>query len=158
VTAPSADLPIDPSIAPVSLSKPSAAAAEALEICQVLDLHGVQKVAGMGRIEDARDAVHYAALTGREPEIMGDDPAWVITFKGELPMPEHGAEVFRIPRLVPKGRLEDVKMIRGPSYTIVFGDPGHTRESLWTDATKGSMNLGDFRSTTRPLIRARAAW
>jgi hypothetical protein len=79
-------VPVDQSIEPVSLSNPSLDAAEALEICHVLDLHGVEKVSGMGRIEDAQ-AVLYAALTGKEPEIDTDAPAWLITFRGEVPMP-----------------------------------------------------------------------
>lgn len=79
--------PIDTSIEPVSLSKPSAEAAEALRICQVLEYHGADKVGGMGRIPHARDAIHYAPLTGKEPEIDTDDPTWLITFRGELQMP-----------------------------------------------------------------------
>ncbi len=81
-------VPVDPSIDPVSLSKPSADAAEALRICQVVDVHGVEKVTGMGRIDHARDAIRYAPLTGREPELATDEPAWMITFGGELPMPK----------------------------------------------------------------------
>ncbi len=98
--------PIDRSIEPVSLSKPSAEAAEALRICQVLEYHGADKVGGMGRIPHARDAIHYAPLTGKEPEIDTDDPAWLITFRGELQMP----------------RLQEVWI--DPTCVVVGGDGG----------------------------------
>lgn len=97
--SPTTDLPVDPSLKAVSLSKPSAGAAEALEICQVLDLYGADKVSGMAMISHARDVVHYAAFTGREPEISLDDPAWVVTFRGSLPQPMLG-EVWIDPTCV----------------------------------------------------------
>lgn len=78
---------MDASIAPVSVSDPSAEAAEALRLCQVLDNYGSAKISGMGKIAHARDAVRYAAFTGLEPEIKTDAPAWLVTFKGELAMP-----------------------------------------------------------------------
>lgn len=84
------DLPVDASIEPVSLSDPSSEAADALRICQVADNIGADMVSGMGRIDHARDAVRYASLTGVEPEIQTDAPAWIVTFKGEVPMPMSG--------------------------------------------------------------------
>lgn len=83
-------LPIDPSVEPVALSALSPEAASVLQICQVLDNIGTDRVAGMGKIDHARDAVHYAWLTGLEPEIQTDAPAWVVAFKGEVPMPMSG--------------------------------------------------------------------
>jgi hypothetical protein len=77
------------SIEPVSLSNPSPEAAAALRICQV-DTIGPDMVSGMGRIPEARDAVRYVPLTGLEPEIQTDAPAWIVTFNGEVPMPKSG--------------------------------------------------------------------
>ena len=95
-------LPVDPSIEPVSLSDPSSEAADALRVCQVLDNIGADKVSGMGRISHARDAVRYAPLTGVEPEIQTDAPAWLVTFKGEVPMPMSG-EIWIDPTCVVVG-------------------------------------------------------
>jgi hypothetical protein len=85
-----AELPIDASIAAVSLSDPSPEAADALRICQVTENLGPDLVSGMGRIDHAREVVRYAPLTGLEPEIKTDAPAWIVTFKGEVPMPMTG--------------------------------------------------------------------
>lgn len=51
---------------------------------------GPDLVSGMGRIDHARDAARYAPLTGLEPEIKTDAPAWIVTFKGDVPMPMTG--------------------------------------------------------------------
>jgi hypothetical protein len=83
-------LPVDTSIEPVSLSHPSPEAAEALRICQVNEGIGADQVSGMGRIPHARDAFRYVPLTGLEPEIQTDAPAWIVTFTGEVPMPKSG--------------------------------------------------------------------
>jgi hypothetical protein len=83
-------LPVDPSIEPVSLAHPSPESAEALRICQVNEGIGADQVSGMGRIDHARNAIRYVPLTGREPEIQTDAPAWIVTFTGEVPMPKSG--------------------------------------------------------------------
>lgn len=85
-------LPVDPSIEPVSLSNPSAEAARALRFCGVGSTVAFGQVSGMGRIHHARDAVLYVPLTGRGPEIASAAPAWIITFRGMLPMPKSGEE------------------------------------------------------------------
>ena len=72
------------------MSDPSSEATDALRICQVLDNIGADKVSGMGEIGHARDAVRYVWLTGAEPEIQSDAPAWIVTFRGEVPMPMSG--------------------------------------------------------------------
>lgn len=87
---PLTERPVDPSVEPVSLTHPSSEAADALQICQISDTIGANLVSGMGRINHARDAVRYAWLTGVEPEIQTDAPAWIATFKGEVPMPMNG--------------------------------------------------------------------
>lgn len=89
------------SVEPVSLSHPSPEAADALRICQV-DTIGADKVSGMGRIPAARDAVRYVPLTGLEPEIQTDDPAWIVSFHGEVPMPKSG-EVWIDPTCIVVG-------------------------------------------------------
>jgi hypothetical protein len=96
---PVTELPVDASIEPVSLSDPSSEAADALRICQVGDTIGSEMVSGMGRIDHARDAVRYVSLTGLEPEIQTDAPAWIVTFKGEVPMPKSG-EIWADPTCI----------------------------------------------------------
>lgn len=56
----------------------------ALELCGLLDY--MDYVAGIGRIDRARDAVKYAPFYGTEPDLRTDAPAWVITTKGEVPL------------------------------------------------------------------------
>jgi hypothetical protein len=52
--------------------------------CQ-LDFIGFDKVAGMGQIPAASRARDYAPLTGLEPELQVDQPAWMVQFAGEVP-------------------------------------------------------------------------
>jgi hypothetical protein len=88
-SAPSAgsSFAVDSRVEPISLANPPAAAATAFEICRVGDWvarYGPEVISGAGRIDRARDAVRYVPLTGREPEIQTDDPAWIIQFRGEI--------------------------------------------------------------------------
>lgn len=86
----------------VSASKPSAGAADALAKCQVGSTISLDRVQGMELISPAREAPRYVALTGREPEIQSDEPAWVIQFRGEIPMPANG-EIWTDPVCVVTG-------------------------------------------------------
>jgi hypothetical protein len=82
-----AAVPVDTTIDPVSLSRPPADAERALELCRVrdwVDRNGADVIAGMGKIEHAKDAVHYARLTGLEPELQSDRPAWIVQFRGDI--------------------------------------------------------------------------
>jgi hypothetical protein len=87
--SPSKPRSVDTTIEAVSASHPSASAAEALESCGITGEYGVgtDKVAGMGHLERARDAPRYVNLTGKEPEIQVDKPAWVIQLQGEVVLP-----------------------------------------------------------------------
>jgi hypothetical protein len=71
---------------PVSISNPSQGAKDALAKCHIGDQFSIEQVAGMGQVPSAKDLFHYVPLTGREPEFQADVPAWVIQFRGELPM------------------------------------------------------------------------
>lgn len=80
-------LPVDADIAPISLANPPADAARAFELCRIhdwVDRKGPEVIAGIGRIDRAREAVHYARLTGLEPEIQSESPAWMAQFRGEI--------------------------------------------------------------------------
>lgn len=90
---PSSALPVDPAIDPISRSSPSAEAEAAMEACNVAGI-GIDAISGMGLLDAATHARTYAPLTGREPELMNDSPAWMIQFKGEVPMPLHQYEVW----------------------------------------------------------------
>jgi hypothetical protein len=73
-------------LAPVSISKPSPGAKDAFAKCHVGDQYAMEQVAAMAQVPSARDLFHYVPLTGREPEFKSDSPAWVIQFRGDIPM------------------------------------------------------------------------
>jgi hypothetical protein len=79
-TSPTGDL------SPVSISNPSRGAKDAFAKCHIGDQFSVEQVAGMGQVPSTKDLFHYVPLTGREPEFKTDVPAWVIQFRGDLPM------------------------------------------------------------------------
>jgi hypothetical protein len=56
-----------------------------MDLCGVKG-YGIGTVGGMGLIPDARRVPDYVPLSGREPELAVDKPAWVIAFKGWLTM------------------------------------------------------------------------
>lgn len=54
--------------------------------CHIGDQYSIDQIAGMGQVPSTKDLFHYVPLTGREPELAADDPAWVIQFHGDIPM------------------------------------------------------------------------
>jgi hypothetical protein len=81
---------VDASIAAISLSEPPADAARAFELCLVNEwvaASGSDVIAGLGHIEHATDAIHYARLTGRDPELKSGSGAWMVQYKGDIRMP-----------------------------------------------------------------------
>ncbi len=76
--------PVDESLEPVSLRNPSAEVVDILQKCGAGDPATQAKIVGMALIPSARDAPDYVALTGVEPEIQTDSPAWVIEFRGDV--------------------------------------------------------------------------
>lgn len=72
-------------IAPVSRSNPTSEQAEIIQLC-LNEIIAIEQVDRMGLVPSARDLPRYVPLTGREPQIQTDAPAWVIQFKGEIPM------------------------------------------------------------------------
>lgn len=83
----------------VSVSHPSVEAADAMAKCQIGDTIPIDEVIGMGEIAAAKDIVHYVPLTGREPQLREDGPAWIIQIHGDLSMPLSG-EVWTDPTCV----------------------------------------------------------
>lgn len=86
---PTAESPGTRLIVPISLSQPPADAARAFEICAIrgwVDRDGIDVIAGIGRIDHAYDAARYVRLTGREPELQSDQPAWIVQFRGQIRM------------------------------------------------------------------------
>lgn len=99
-TGPSAG-PVDPALEPVSISKPPASAARAFEVCLVGELvarNGIGTIAGIGRIDHASDAIHYARLTRGNPELQSDSPAWVVQFRGDIRLP--GGRIYIDPTCI----------------------------------------------------------
>lgn len=64
------------------------------------DSRGLKAIAGMGRIDHARDAAKYTWLTGREPEIQTDEAAWLIVYRGEMPQSRPVGDVWVDPTCV----------------------------------------------------------
>jgi hypothetical protein len=58
----------------------------------------IEKVAGMAQVPSAKDVVRYVPLTGREPQLKEDGPAWVIQIKGEVQ--QRGSEIWIDPTCV----------------------------------------------------------
>lgn len=69
-------------VTPVSMSNLSAEAAEVVRLCGVRQY--LSQVAGMGQVPHARDLPNYVNLTGREPEVQGDEPIWAVAFTGQI--------------------------------------------------------------------------
>jgi hypothetical protein len=81
-------------LAPVSISNPSSGAKDAFAKCQIGDQLSIEQVGGMGQVPSAKDLPHYVPLTGREPQLKENSPAWVIQFRGDMPQ---AAEVWTDP-------------------------------------------------------------
>jgi hypothetical protein len=62
-----------------------------LALCHVTGLYGIESVARMALIPHASDAGMYVRLTGREPNLKTQDPAWLLLFGKPLAMPKEGA-------------------------------------------------------------------
>ena len=73
-------------LSPVSISNPNQGAKDAIAKCHIGDQFSTEQVAGMGQVPSTKDLFHYVPLTGREPEFTSDRPAWVIQFRGDIPM------------------------------------------------------------------------
>jgi hypothetical protein len=69
-------------VAPVSMSAPSALAAEGIRQC-VPRIYTLQ-VVGIGIVIHGNLVKNYVALSGKEPELMTDDPAFVVQFSGTI--------------------------------------------------------------------------
>lgn len=96
VSAPTAvtpSLPVDTTIQPESLTHPSAMAAQALSQCNAAQF-GLDRIAAMGLVPTARQVSSYAPLTGREPELQGATPAFVIQFRGPIPQVKYNGETW----------------------------------------------------------------
>jgi hypothetical protein len=95
--APTALLPLGP-VAPISASNPGSAAQAVLDKCHVGDMIPLTQVSAMGQISSAKDLVHYVPLTGREPQLKENGPAWVIQIHGDVQ--ELGSEIWTNPTCV----------------------------------------------------------
>jgi hypothetical protein len=85
-------------VAPVSGSQPSAGAADAFAKCHIGDMILISRVTAMGQIASAKNLARYIPLSGREPQLKEDGPAWVIQIRGDVPQP--GGEVWTDPTCV----------------------------------------------------------
>ena len=88
----------EPTISPVSISNPNPGAKDAFERCHIGDMIPIEKVAGMGQVPSARDLLHYVPLSGREPQLQVESPAWVIQIKGEVQ--QRGNEIWIDPTCI----------------------------------------------------------
>ena len=69
----------------VSLSNPTGEERDVMLQCRVLEYP--DQVVGMAKVPNASDLPLYVRLTGNEPEIQTDKPAWVVSFGGEVRIP-----------------------------------------------------------------------
>lgn len=78
--------PVDTALTQVSRSNPGPEAGAILDLCGAagFDLAGIS---GMAKVAHARDLPRYVRLTGREPEIQTDAPAWVVAYSGRMTLP-----------------------------------------------------------------------
>jgi hypothetical protein len=77
--------PVDPSIAPISLSQPTPGAAAALARCLV-GRDDVEVVVG-GRIARARDAWQYVPIPPNQGGLDSNEPTWLLQLRGEFTFP-----------------------------------------------------------------------
>ena len=82
----------------VSISNPGPGAKDAFEKCHIGDIIPIQRVAGMGQVPAAKDLLHYVPLTGREPQVKEESPAWVIQIRGEVQ--QRGSEIWIDPTCI----------------------------------------------------------
>ena len=91
-------LPIPADIAPVSASNPGPEAGAVLARCQIGDTVLMEEVAGMGKVPAAKDLTTFVPLTGREPQLKGSGPAWVVQIHGDVL--QRGGEIWTDPTCV----------------------------------------------------------
>jgi hypothetical protein len=90
-TAPTV-LAVDANITPVSLTAPGGVAADGIAACGV-GAHRDQ-VQGIAVVAPASVLPHYVPLTGDEPEIKTDQPAFVVLYSGTIRLPLRGQAVY----------------------------------------------------------------
>ena len=85
----------------ISLSNHTAEDQAVLDGCHVgdHDLVPIANVTGMGKIASPKDLSRYVPLTGREPQLLDDGPAWIVTTHMNLAQPG-GDEVWTDPTCV----------------------------------------------------------
>ncbi|OGN87045.1 MAG: hypothetical protein A2X23_11670 [Chloroflexi bacterium GWC2_73_18] len=120
-TAGPTSLPVDQAIAPVSRSSPNPEAAEVIRLC-LNETIPIERIERMGLVPSARDLPRYVPLTGREPWIKTDEPAWVVQFRGEIPMLLSG-EVWT-----------------DPICLVIGGEPGYVGTGPVRNLTTGALH------------------
>ena len=90
---PSSEAPIDTTLAAESRSDLSKGAKEALTACGLLET--LDLVSGMAELPHGTDAPKYANIWG-SPPIPMDEPAWLITTKGEIGAPGRGGRFMQM--------------------------------------------------------------
>ncbi len=110
---------VDADVTAVSLSAPSTTAAEGIAACNVQKWS--KALGGIGIIDHARLLPYYVPLTGREPEIQRDSPAFVVQFSGPI-------------RLVTRGGPGSAAYvdIQGATCVVLDGAPVWYMSGPWT--------------------------
>ena len=81
--------PVGGDVTPVSMTHPTAAAADAFGKCQIGKADEGQPVTldmvtGMGELPSPSEVLRSAPLTGREPLLDVDGPVWIVQVKGDV--------------------------------------------------------------------------
>lgn len=82
--------PASDDVVPVSLTSAKGLAADGLEGCGV-SMYADQ-IRGIGVLERSTMLPRYVPLTGREPEIKPDRPAFAVLFEGSIRLPFRGGQ------------------------------------------------------------------
>ena len=80
-------LPVPIDVRAVSLANPGAEATSVMAKCQIGSVIPTSEVVGMGKIDSVKDVVRFINLTGREPQLNDEGPAWIVQIKGDLHQP-----------------------------------------------------------------------
>jgi hypothetical protein len=105
-----------------------------LDLCEAAGFD-VSGISGMAMLPSASDIPKYARLTGQEPELRIDGPAWVVAYSGRMTLPR-GLGWADDPTCV---------VIGGERFVFMTGDHGRG------DVTFGALDVPEPELSLPPL-------
>lgn len=114
----------DPGLRAVSLSESYGDSADAMALCGVGEHRDL--VSGAAHVMHAKDLPKYVRLSGNEPEIQTDAPAWVVAYQGVVRLPVRGLRYAYVDQIDPTCVVIDGESswfttgeIRNPDGTVI---------------------------------------